>query len=92
VFVQPAGGTETGQYWFEGNAGGSGGTIGGWVNILNRTTAPVSVSIDTSITAPTSSCGTPSVQAAHASGFFVGAATTAATNTARAGGLWTVQF
>jgi hypothetical protein len=91
VFIQPGGGAETGHYFFEGNANGSGGTIGVWVVSLSRTTAPVSVTIDTADTSPVG-VGSPSVQAAKHSGFFVGAAATGATNTGRAGGNYTINY
>lgn len=91
VFQQPSGGTETGHYFFEGNANSTGGTIGTWVVSLSRTTVPVSVTIDTADTSPVG-VSSVSVQAAKNSGFFVGAAATGSTNTGRAGGNYTIQY
>lgn len=91
VFQQPSGGTETGKYFFEGNASSSGGVIGTWVVSISRTTVPVSVTIDTADTSPVG-VSSVSVQAAKHSGFFVSGGATGSTNTGRAGGNYTIQF
>ncbi len=92
VLQQPSGGQETGQYYLQGGAGGSGWTVSNWIVSLSRNATPASVSINTSTQSPAANAGTPSTPILYTSGFQVTFLTTGSTNTARAGGGWTIQF
>ena len=92
VLQRSAGQTETGTYFIQGGANASGWTVGNWIPTLSRNATPASVSIDTAIVAPAASAGTPSATQLTSSGFFVEFFATAATNTGRCGGNWTVQY
>lgn len=87
-----SGATESAKYWTEaGTYDNTGSTLGEWIQTKSATSTPVSVSADTSITAPIS-CGSMSTQQLNSSGFFIGCASTGISNTARFGGVWTVQY
>lgn len=87
-----AGQQEKGFYFIQGGGNASGWVVGSWVGTISRTVTPVSVTIDTSLVAPTASAGTPSTSQLTSAGFFVGFGCTAVTNTARCAGAWTVQY
>lgn len=92
VLQEGSGGTESAKYWVESGTGNATGwTVGDWVQTKSANATPVSVIIDTSITNPLS-LNAPTTQQLNSSGFFVGASSNSSSNTARFGGLWTVQY
>lgn len=89
---QPASGTETGKYFLQGGGNGSGWVVSNYLPSRSRGATPVSVSIDTADQAPAANAGTPSASNLTASGFQVSFSCTGATNTARAGGNYTINY
>ena len=91
VLQQPSGGQEAGHYFLADNSYASGGTISLYLPSLSRTSSPVSVSIDSSDTAPS---GITSVTTNNltSGGFQVNSASTAITTNAIVGGKYTIQF
>jgi hypothetical protein len=93
VFRQSSGGTETGYYFLSGSPYTTGAVVVQWYVTISRNTTPVSMSIDTSLLAPTSGMGTPIAAQFYNSGFQIYCLTTTGPNTnARCGGLYTVQY
>lgn len=87
-----SGGTESWKYWIEGGTSNNTGfSVGQWIATQSKGSTPVSVIVDTSITPP-NSLSTPTTQQLSSSGFFVGSGSTGTSNTARLGGLYTVQY
>ncbi len=92
VLQRAAGQTETGKYWLQGGCYQTSAEVSTYVDSLNRTSTPSGTVIDTADQAPASSAGTPAASSLTANGFLVKFASTAASNTARAGGNYTTSF
>ena len=93
MFAPKSSTTFVGKYFLQGGAWDNGSQLSTYtqLNTQNGST-PVSVSIDTADQAPAASAGTPSAGLLSANGFQVISTCTAASNTARAGGNFTVQY
>jgi hypothetical protein len=89
---RPSGGSETGKYYLQGGGNAAGWVVSNYIPSLSRAATPVSVSIDTADQAPAANAGTPAAAQLTASGFQVSFACTAASNTARAGGNYTISY
>lgn len=91
ILQQPAGGQETGKYYLSGNLYTAGAFIGVYIYSLSRVSVPVSVSIDTTDTAPTN-INAPATSVLTHSGFDVGANCAALTPSGNAGGGYTITY
>lgn len=91
VLQQNAGGQETGYYYLNGWGNAASDNFGYGVNTRSQGTVPVSVSLNTSIDAPTN-CASPGTNRVTASGFHVFTSTTGTTTNAFCGGVYTVQY
>ena len=88
---QPAGATEKGAYYIDSWSGASGDEGGNWAMAQSRGATPVSVSIDTSISGPTT-CNSPSTNLQDQYGFHVFTSSTAAAVKFFVGGVFTIQY
>lgn len=91
VLQVPAAGTETGEYVLSQGCHASADFVSAWCASQSRNTTPVSVSVDTSIGAP-SNCNAPSTFKLSNKGFQVVTTSTAATANASVAGLFTIQY
>lgn len=88
-----AGVTETGNYFLAGNTNQTSGVVSNWISFRSRVSTPVSVSVDTSLQAPTGGIGTSNAGNIQASGFQVyGFVASPPAGNARYGGAYTIQF
>jgi hypothetical protein len=92
VLQKTAGNTEVGKYYLQGGSNSNGWTVSNYIVSLSRGTATVSISIDTADQAPAASANSPSALFLTANGFQIEFTTSAASNTARAAGNWTIQY
>ncbi len=84
--------TETGEYVLAGGSNASGFVVSAWVSMRSRVSTPASVTIDTSIQAPSGNANTPSTNHLLESGFQVFFTTSAGNVSNGCAGLWTVHF
>ncbi len=94
VLQQSPGGKEQGEYFIAGPVYGNGAIVSAWVGSLSRGSLPVSVTVDTSIQAPTGGMNSnPGTSNLSANGFQIYNLNTTGPNVnARAGGLYTLQY
>jgi hypothetical protein len=92
VLQAPSGAQEVGVYFLAGSGYTTSAVISEYFLTRSRGSAPVSLTVDTSIQSPTSGMGTIATGQLTSSGFQIYAFTTGASTNARAGGVWTVQY
>ncbi len=91
VLQRGSGQSESGQYYLGFNPGGSGALGSLYLPTLSRGSIPVSVTIDTSLQAP-SNCNSPGASNLSSSGFQITTTGTTGANNAHCAGQWTVNY
>lgn len=91
TFVQPSGGSETGDYYLTSAVYTSGGSIGGWYASLSKGQTPVSITTDESLQAH-SGCNAISSDHLGQYGVHIYTTSTAITAGANVGGVLTFNY